>query len=84
MKCTIYKIKKEQELYLYLVAPHALGDLPDEIKSRFTNAIEVMALDIKPTTKLARVDTDQVLQAFERQGFYIQMPPADPTLVDTI
>lgn len=84
MRCTIYKTKKQSELYLYLAATHNFDELPKPLAERFTNPIEVMTIDIKADTHLARVDTRQVLKAFELQGFYLQLPPADPTIHDSI
>ncbi|OMH36232.1 YcgL domain-containing protein [Motiliproteus sp. MSK22-1] len=74
--CCIYKSAKKDEMYLYVDKREALSRVPEVLLSSFGKPVEVMTLLITPGKKLARVDADKVLEEIEKQGFYLQMPPA--------
>lgn len=75
--CTIYSSKKRSELYVYLPKDDAIDDLPDEVKA-YTGALtSVMTLLITEDKALARVSASDVIDAINKQGFFIQMPPAE-------
>ena len=62
-------------MYLYLAEEDGYDDLPEPLKQGFGKPTLVMALELEAERKLARVDTAQVLDALENQGFFLQMPP---------
>lgn len=83
MHCDIYKSSKKENMYLYLARPGYPDDeaqaafecVPAVLLQAFGRASFVMHLQLDPQRKLAQVSTLSVLEALERQGFFVQMPP---------
>lgn len=73
--CLVYRSERKQETYLFLAIGTPLTDLPDGLRETFGEAAPVMKLDIEPTTRLAQADAGAVIEALERDGFYLQLPP---------
>ena len=73
--CLVYRSEKKQETYLFLAIGTSLEDLPEGLRDTFGEAAPVMKLDVEPTTKLAQADAGAVIEALERDGFYLQLPP---------
>ncbi len=84
MKSYIYRSEKKADCYLFLKEPFEDFSLPDPVKKVMGELHLVMKLDITSETKLALSDADKILDAFEQQGFYIQMPPSKPHPVDAL
>ena len=80
----IYRSEKKADCYLFLNEAVEQFELPDIVKTVVGDLHFVMELDIKPDTKLAMSKATAVLDAFEQQGFYIQMPPSEPHPVDAL
>jgi uncharacterized protein YcgL (UPF0745 family) len=76
--CKIYRSEKKTDTYLYLSAEMEFNDLPVELQQTFGEPAFVMNLLLSPDHTLARVDTGQVLESLEQQGFYLQLPPSLP------
>jgi uncharacterized protein YcgL (UPF0745 family) len=75
MNCTIFRCKRQDQMYLYLRADLAVEALPEPLR-RLTGAlIEVMRLELTPQRRLARADINKVLAGLESEGFFLQMPP---------
>lgn len=84
MHCDIYKSSKKDEMYLYIARPDYPNDadvpdplaiVPATLKQAFGRATFVMHLELEPGRKLARVNIQDVLSAFEQQGYFLQLPP---------
>ena len=73
--CIVYRSEKKEETYLYLPVEKTLDDIPEELRDAFGEPSPVMKLDVEKETKLALADAVQVLTAFERQGYFLQLPP---------
>lgn len=80
----IYRSEKKADCYLFLNKSSEDFELPDIVKTVVGELHLVMELEITPETKLALSDAQSVLDAFEQQGFYIQMPPAEAHPVDEL
>jgi len=76
--CTVYRSDKKAETYLYLGDGLDFADLPKELQNRFGAPSFVMRLELSPERRLARVDTEKVLESLAKQGFYLQFPPKLP------
>jgi uncharacterized protein YcgL (UPF0745 family) len=76
--CTIYRSGNKAETYLYLPRGQAFEDLPPELRESFGEPSFVMTLNLSEKRQLARADVVQVLEQFEKQGFYLQLPPEIP------
>ncbi|KAA8735677.1 YcgL domain-containing protein [Acinetobacter qingfengensis] len=83
MHCDIYKSSKKDEMYIYIARPSFPDDEPHEtfanvpamLMQAFGRATFVMNIKLHEQRKLARVSAIAVLEALEKQGYYVQMPP---------
>lgn len=80
----IYRSEKKANCYLYLNAPAADFELPAPVIRVVGELVLVMELDLTADTKLALVDSEEVLASMNEQGFYIQMPSNVPHPVDVL
>lgn len=77
--CRIYRSSRKRELYLYLDEGALLEDLPEGLRRDLGTLTEIMTLAIGPQRRLARAQARQVLEAIEKQGYFLQLPPSmDP------
>ncbi len=74
MKCFIYKSLKKDGLYLYLDKEDDFSALPDILLSNVGKLAFVMSLELTPERKLARENSQKVLDCIKEKGFFIQMP----------
>ncbi|MFM8342673.1 MAG: YcgL domain-containing protein [Methylomonas sp.] len=75
MQCYIYKSLKKDELYLYLDKKDDFSAIPDSLMQSFGRLSFVMALELTPERKLARENSEKVIESLNNQGFFVQMPP---------
>ena len=73
--CNIYKSSKEEGMYLYIEKKDDFSDIPENLLKKFGEPAFVMKLAIDKNTKLARVDSNHVLEMIQANNFYLQMPP---------
>jgi uncharacterized protein YcgL (UPF0745 family) len=76
--CTVYRSGRKAETYLYLARSQEFKDLPPELQQAFGEPFFVMHLNLTPERRLARLDTERVLQHLEAHGFFLQLPPEMP------
>lgn len=75
MICQIYRSPRRDEMYLYLPAEADPKQLPATLLQQFGTPEPSLRLLLTPDRKLARAESKVVLEAIEKQGFYLQMPP---------
>ena len=80
MHCFVYKSCKRPETYLYLSGKDDFTPVPQNLRATFGEAEFVMAVDLSKREKLARVDIGNVRAALREMGYYLQMPPANPSI----
>jgi uncharacterized protein len=73
--CTIYRSPKKEGMYLYVEKAEDLTRVPELLLQRFGKPEQAMTLLLHTGRKLARVDTDRVLEGLYEQGYFLQMPP---------
>lgn len=73
MKTVIYKGKKKQGAYLYLVEEDDFSQIPDILLSAMGDLEYVMTLELTSQRKLAQADVQQVIKALKEDGFYLQI-----------
>ena len=76
--CLIYRSEKKTDTYLYLAEELEFSDIPEELQKSFGEPHFVMRLELDSNSKLARVETQNVLAALDEHGFYLQLPPKLP------
>ena len=78
--CTVYKGSRITETYLYLARGAEEKIVPSELLDRFGALEAVINLELTPGTTLARANAEEVIAAIDSEGFYLQLPPAEPLL----
>jgi uncharacterized protein YcgL (UPF0745 family) len=74
MLCYIYKSKKKDGAYLYLVKKDDFSQLPEELLALFGQPYFVMVIKLEGRA-LAQVDIEKVTESLNEQGFFLQLPP---------
>lgn len=73
--CSVYRSSKDEEMFLIVDKARALKDVPEALFERFGKAHHSMSLLIDENRKLARFSAEQVLNAIEDRGYFLQLPP---------
>ncbi|MGI9276215.1 MAG: YcgL domain-containing protein [Endozoicomonas sp.] len=79
---SIYKSPRRDEMYLYVNKQDRLDKVPEALSQSFGTAEHVMDMLLTPERKLARADTEKVIEAIRSNGFYLQMPPAEEEYIE--
>lgn len=74
MQCFIYRCSNKPDLYIYLAEEDNFDDVPKEIFNTLGIVEFAMELEITPETRLAREDSQTVLENLQNNGFHIQLP----------
>ena len=77
MTVWIYRGSRRAETYLYLAAPDDFARVPEALLRALGRLELVMELELDAGRKLARAEAGKVLEAVDRRGFYLQLPPVD-------
>lgn len=79
----VFRSSKHDGMYLYVKKNVGLKDIPEALMTRFGSGVSAMTMLLTKDQKLARADTDKVIQGIQEKGFYLQLPPAkDEYLLD--
>jgi len=74
MQCFIYRCSNKPDLYIYLAEEDVFDNVPKEIFNSLGIVEFSMELELTPETKLARENTETVINNLEQHGFHIQLP----------
>ncbi|WP_397449331.1 YcgL domain-containing protein [Pseudomonas sp. NA-150] len=80
--CSIYKSPKRNEMYLYVLKSDALKRVPPELMVAFGSPVHTFDMVLSPERKLSREDIVQVLENLDKQGYHLQMPPAEDEYIE--
>ncbi|WP_110948942.1 YcgL domain-containing protein [Pseudomonas bohemica] len=80
--CSIYRSPRKNGMYLYVLKSDALERMPDELLSAFGKPQHAFDLVLTPERTLAREDIHAVLANLEKQGYHLQMPPAEDEYIE--
>ena len=80
--CSIYRSPRKNEMYLYVLKSDALERVPVELLSAFGKPQHAFDLVLTPERTLAREDIHTVLSNLEKQGYHLQMPPAEDEYIE--
>jgi len=78
MHCQVFRSQKKDETYLFVAADQPFEELPEDLLATFGEPVFVMALKLSSKSKLARVETQSVLESLRERGFFLQLPPKLP------
>ena len=74
MKTAIYKGSKKYDSYLYIEQEGDFSRVPEILLEAMGKLELVMNLELNGEKKLVRADVQQVMEALEQDGFYLQIP----------
>lgn len=76
LKVDVFACKDYNDYYVY-IAEGADVDavLPDALRKRLGRLRSALTLELSAGTQLARATSSKVIEAIERDGFYLQLPP---------
>ncbi|AMQ86132.1 MULTISPECIES: YcgL domain-containing protein [Pseudomonas] len=80
--CSIYQSSKKSGMYLYVLKSDALERVPEGLMAAFGKARHSFDLVLTPERKLASEDIAVVLENLEKQGYHLQMPPAEEEYIE--
>ena len=82
--CTVYRVERKEGAYLYTPLAQGgrspLDELPEAMLERLGPLTESMKLVLTPDRKLANANAEKVIQAINEKGFYLQLPPVEPSM----
>ena len=81
MICAVYKSSKKADTYLYLCRRDDFSCVPAELMTLFGKPQFVMLLPLDSRERLALVDKPKLLEALQQQGYFLQLPPPVPNLL---
>ncbi|WP_017903370.1 YcgL domain-containing protein [Pseudomonas asplenii] len=80
--CSIYRSPRKNEMYLYVLKSEALERVPETLLQAFGKPQHAFDLVLTPERKLAREDIHKVLENLDKQGYHLQMPPAEDEYIE--
>jgi len=80
MKCYVFKSLKQAGMYIYLSKEDGFVELDKVLRDAFGQPEFVIELILTPESRLARYDARDVISALQTNDYFLQLPPADPTL----
>lgn len=80
--CSIYKSPRKNEMYLYVLKADALKRVPEGLLAVFGPPAHAFDLVLSPERKLSREDIATVLENLDKQGYHLQMPPAEDEYIE--
>ena len=84
MLCAIYKSKKRDGMYLYVAKRNYFDDVPEGLRQAFGTPIFVMLFNLAGTNPLAQADKSEVFRPIQTNGFYLQMPKHEESLLEQL
>ncbi|WGE90216.1 YcgL domain-containing protein [Actinobacillus arthritidis] len=81
--CAIYKSPKREGMFLYVAKRDQFDSVPEVLRQMFGKPQFVMLFNLNGEKQLKRSKNEEVLQAIQTQGFFLQMPPPPENLLKT-
>ncbi|BCE01901.1 YcgL domain-containing protein [Marinicellulosiphila megalodicopiae] len=70
----VYKTNKRADTYLYTLKNKDLSTLPEGLKEIFGTPLLTLSLLLKKDKTFARFTREQLVEALNKEGFYLQLP----------
>ncbi|MGB1309860.1 MAG: YcgL domain-containing protein [Leucothrix sp.] len=80
--CHIYRSKLKSGLYVYLNEKDNFNVLPNALQRKLGKLEFSFSMRLDETKKLVRLDTQKVMMHLQRDGYFLQMPPANTNFLD--
>ncbi len=75
MLCAVYKSIRKSQTYLFIEKRDDFEPIPEPLLVQFGPPQLVSMINVKPNSKLAMSDANAVIQAIQKNGYYLQLPP---------
>lgn len=75
MLCAVYKSIRKSHTYLFILKRDDFTPVPEPLLIQFGPPKLVSLLNIKPDTQLAMIEANKVIQAIQKNGYFLQLPP---------
>ena len=82
MLCAIYKSNKKAETYLYVEKRDDFSRVPEPLLNTFGKPTFVMLFNLAGKKQLLRISNENVKNALTEQGFFLQLPPKEESLLE--
>ena len=79
----VYKSSRKADTYLYISKKGDFSEVPEALMKHFGTPKFVMPLPLPCPKHLKGVDEAKLMAALDEQGFYLQLPPAHESLLET-
>lgn len=73
--CTVYKSLTKSDYYLFVKKADDVARVPEALLSYFGKYELAMTLVLSPDRRLAMMSAEEVLEALDEKGYYLQLPP---------
>lgn len=81
MLCSVYKSPKKPETYLYIEKSGDFSRVPAGLMETFGKPELVLTFQLSAERKLAGADADKVLSELAQNGFYLQLPKPEESML---
>ena len=81
MLCSVYKSRKRDETYLYVEKRDDFSRVPTLLMETFGTPEHVLTTELSPQRKLAAADSAKVIQDLRNNGFYLQVPQQEESML---
>lgn len=75
MSCFVYRSKKNNEMYLYLLEKEGFSRVPDSLMRLVGDVEFSFEFILNTERKLLRYQAVEVMRNLQDNGFFLQMPP---------
>ena len=79
----VYKSSRKADTYLYIAQKDEFSEVPEALMKHFGTPKFVMPLPLPCPKPLKGVDESKLMAALDEQGFYLQLPPTQQSLLET-
>ena len=79
-----YRHAKKEATYLYLSQKLDWEKLPEALQQQFPQSHHIIDFDMSADRKLARADSQKVYESLCNDGYYLQLPPSDPSALQAM
>lgn len=82
INCHVYRSKYKQGMYIYLREKDGFDALPKDLRNKLGALEFTFSMALSESKKLVRSDAKEVMLQLVKDGFYLQMPPANTNFLD--
>jgi uncharacterized protein YcgL (UPF0745 family) len=75
LSCFVYRSKKNNEMYLYLLEKEQFSNVPDSLMKLIGEVEFSFEFILNTERKLLRYEAIEVMRNLHHNGFFLQMPP---------